>query len=134
MSFKTFLAIGSAFIATAALAQASLGSINSVEGIVTVTDGAKLGTAAAGGPITDGTRFVATSTGRAVLRLNNGCVVNLGPGQAVTVLKSMTCDQLLAAVDTPRLVAAAGGATRGALATGGLFAGSLVVLNSLSRH
>lgn len=129
MSIKSFLAICSAFVAAAALAQQPLGTVESVQGIVTVTTGTAGGTAVKGFPIGDGMRFVATSSGSAVLRFNNGCVINLQPNQAVTILRSMNCPELLAAVQSVGgvNVASAGSFTRGALATGGLTAGGLAL-------
>jgi hypothetical protein len=140
VSLKTFIAISSAFVAASAIAQApsTLGSVSSVQGNVTVSNGNSLIAAVQGAPITSGMRFVTPSNGLAALRLNNGCVVNLRPNQAVTVLQSMTCDQLLAAVQTvgPVNVAAASGgsAGTGALATGGLLAGGLIAIKSISSR
>jgi hypothetical protein len=137
VSIKTLLAVGSALVATAAFAQAQLGSVASVQGVVTVTDGATGGTVAAGGPIANGMRFVATSNGSAVLRLNNGCVVRLQPGHAVTVLQTMTCDQLTAAVQPAGVANVAGGGGSfgtGALAAGGLMAGGGALGKSITRN
>jgi hypothetical protein len=135
VSIKSFLAVGSALVATAALAQAQLGSIASVQGVVTVTDGATGGTVAAGGPIVNGMRFVATSGGSAVLRFNDGCVVKLQPGHAVTVLRTMTCQELTAAVQPAGVANFAGGGGgsfgTGALAAGSLMTGSQVLARSL---
>ena len=132
MSIKTLVALGSVLVAVSAFAQAPLGTIGSVQGLVTMTDGAAGGTVVPGSPITNGMRFVATSSGSAVLRLNNGCVLTLQPGQAVTVLQNMTCQQLTASVQQAGGVTVAGAgpsgsAGTGALAAGGLVAGSLVL-------
>jgi hypothetical protein len=137
VSIKSLLAVGSALVATAAFAQAQLGSVASVQGVVTVTDGATGGTVAAGGPIANGMRFVATSSGSAVLRLNNGCVVRLQPGHAVTVLQTMTCDQLTAAVQPAGVANVAGGGGSfgtGALAAGALMAGGGALGKSITRN
>ncbi len=126
MSVKTLVAVSALLVAATAFAQNSLGTISSVQGLVTVTDGTTGGTTAAGAPITSGMRFVATSTGSAVLRLNNGCVVNLQPNQAVTVVRSMTCEALLAAVQMVGGATTAsdgGSAATGALASAGLAVG-----------
>jgi hypothetical protein len=122
---KSILAIGSAFIAAAAFAQAPLGTVETVNGIVTVTDGTTGGTAAQGKGITNGMRFVTTSGGSAVLRLNNGCVVRLQPNQAVTILQSMTCRDLLAAVQSVGVNVAGGSFQAGAFSTAGLAVGTL---------
>jgi hypothetical protein len=42
------------------------------------------------------------------LRLNSGCTVTVPPGHGVTVLQTMTCQQLVAAVQPVVPVAAAG--------------------------
>lgn len=134
MSIKSLIAVMLALVAGTALAQEKLGTVDKVQGVVTVTDGATGGTTATGNPITSGMRFVASSSGSAVLRLNNGCVVNLRPNEAVTVLRSMNCQALLAAVQTVGgvNVAGAGGSfTTGALATGGLVVGGVALANAL---
>src|SRR6185369_10534255 len=117
MSVKSFIAVSLVLVSGAAFAQAQLGTINSVQGIVTVTDGAVGGTTSPGSPINNGMRFVATSSGSAVIRLNNGCVVSLQPNQAVTILQSMTCAEQLAAVQP---IGGGVGAAGGSFATGAL--------------
>jgi hypothetical protein len=81
MALKKLLVALSSLAAAAAMAQ-SLGTVSNVQGIVTATQGA-------------------------TLALNNGCVVTLQPGQAVTVLQSMTCQQLTAAVQAVPVAPAA---------------------------
>jgi hypothetical protein len=130
---KTFLAIGSALFAAAAFAQAPIGKVESVNGIVTVTDGARGGTAASGNAITSGMRFVTTSGGSAVLRLNNGCVVNLKPNQSVTVDQGMSCDQLLASVQTRSVDLAQGSMQTGALSVAGLSTGALALNKAIPQ-
>jgi hypothetical protein len=137
VSIKSLLVFGSALVATAAFAQAQLGSVASVQGVVTVTDGATGGTVAAGSPIGNGMRFVATSGGSAVLRLNNGCVIRLQAGHAVTVLQTMTCDELTAAVrpaNVANFAAGPGPAGTGAFAAGGLVAGGQFMIKSIANH
>jgi len=103
MALKKLIVALSSLAAATAMAQ-SLGTITNVQGIVTATQGATGTTVAPGSAIANGTRFVTTSTGSVTLTLNSGCVLTLQPGQAVTVLQSMTCQQLTAAV-TPVPVA-----------------------------
>jgi hypothetical protein len=98
MALKKLLVALSSLAAVAAMAQTALGTVSNVRGIVTATQGATGTAVAPGSPILNGTRFVTTSSGSATLTLNSGCVVTLQPGQAVTVLQSMTCQQLTAAV------------------------------------
>lgn len=137
---KTFLAIVLSLGAATVFAQASLGTINGVEGLITVTDGAVGSTAASGTAITNGMRIVTTSGGKATLQLNNGCSVPLNPNQAVTVLQSMTCQELIGAVQPvgAPVAGAAGGFGKGLLAAGGLTLGSFglyqVAIKSLSGN
>jgi hypothetical protein len=88
----------STFACVSAMAQATLGTVTNVQGVVTATQGASATTVTAGQAIANGTRFVTTSGGTLTLRLNTGCTVTLQPGQAVTVLQSMSCQQLAASV------------------------------------
>jgi hypothetical protein len=137
MSVKTIVAVASTLIAAAAFAQtagSSLGKIENVQGIVTVTTGSTGGTAATGNPIVSGMRFVATSSGSATLHMNNGCVVRLQPGQAVTVLGSMTCEQLLAGVQSLGVNVAGGSPAVGAAATGALALGSIGLSKALTKQ
>lgn len=108
---KTIVVLSSLLAASAAMAQ-TLGTVSNVQGIVTATQGATGTTVAPGSAIVNGTRYVTTSTGSVTLTLNSGCVLTLQPGQAVTVLQSMTCQQLTAAVQA--VPVAPGGAVAGA--------------------
>jgi len=65
--------------------------------------------AAPGSPIPDGARIVTTSSGSAVLQLANGCVIDLKPNQAVTVLRGSSCGELAAAVRPTGAAPTAGG-------------------------
>lgn len=127
MSIRFFIAVLPALVAATAFAQDTerLGTVDNVQGLVTVTTGTTGGTTATGNSITSGMRFVASSSGSAVLKFNNGCVVTLKPLQAVTVVRSMSCEALLAAVQSVGANVAGGSAATGALATAGLAAGSI---------
>jgi hypothetical protein len=98
MKVKKLLLSLSVFAAAAALAQATLGTITSVNGVATVTTGTTGAAIAVGAPVMHGSRVVTTSNATVVLRLNNGCTVTVPPGHAVTILSTMTCPQLMAAV------------------------------------
>ncbi|MDB5861539.1 MAG: hypothetical protein JWQ76_5228 [Ramlibacter sp.] len=98
MALKKLLVALSSLAAFAAIAQPALGTVSNVQGVVTATQGATGTVVAPGSAVVNGMRFVTTSSGTVTLTLNNGCVVTLQPGQAVTVLQSMTCQQLAAAV------------------------------------
>lgn len=139
MSIENFLVLGSVFIAAVASAQTPLGTVGNVQGLVTVTDGATGGAVAPGSAITDGTRFVTTSSGSVTLQLNNGCTVTLQPNQAVTIDRRMTCQQLIAAVESLGGVGLAGGDGggsfgKGLLAVGGLALAGFSVHRVLDRN
>jgi hypothetical protein len=100
MKSKNLLLALSALVAASAFAQAPapLGTVTNVEGVVTATQGATGVTVTPGTAIQNGMRFVTTSRASVTLRLNSGCTVNVPPGHGVTVLSSMTCQELVAAV------------------------------------
>lgn len=98
MTAKNLLLAASALLASTAFAQAPLGTVVNVNGVVTATTGTTGTTVAPGSPIQNGMRFVTTSNGSVTLRLNSGCQVTVPPAHGVTVLQTMTCQQLTAAV------------------------------------
>lgn len=113
MVSKKLLALSAVFFSAAVWAQ-SIGTVGSVSGVVTINDGTRVLSAAPGSPIPDGARIVTTSSGSAVLQLANGCVIDLKPNQAVTVLRGSSCGDLAAAVrPTGAAQAAAGGSNFG---------------------
>ena len=107
MKTKKLLLALSALVAAAAFAQAPLGTVSNVQGVVTATQGATGVSVGPGTAIQNGMRFVTTSNGSVTLRLNNGCTVTVPPAHGVTVLQNMTCQQLTAAVQPVVPVAAA---------------------------
>lgn len=123
----------------AAYAQAPLGTVTNVQGVVTATQGATGVTVTPGTAVQNGMRFVATSRGSATLRLNSGCTVTVPPGHGVTVLQSMTCQQLTAAVQpvTPVAgqapLATTAGVVNGVVAVGGI-AVAAGVLHGLTKN
>jgi hypothetical protein len=118
------LLLTSALIATSVFAQESLGTVGNVQGLVTDTDGATVSSTVQGEVIRDGERFVTSSSGSVTLTLNNGCTLTLQPNQAVTVLKSMTCQELVSAV---RPVGGASFAGGGSFGTGLMSVGGLAI-------
>jgi hypothetical protein len=127
MTPRNLLLAFATFGCAAAFAQAPLGTVTQVEGVVTATQGATGVTVAPGTPIQNGMRFVTTSRGSVTLRMNNGCTVSVPAGHGVTVLQSMTCQQLTAAVQpvapVPTQAAFGGGAAGG---VGGIVFGAAV--------
>lgn len=110
-----FALLLTAFVSTAAMAQAPapiVGVAESVQGLVTVSQGNTLGNLVKDSNVANGARVVTTSTGSAVLKLRNGCIINLAANQAVTIDSSLDCKALVAGVQSTGAVA--GGAGVGA--------------------
>lgn len=93
----SLILILAALAGTAVHAQA-LGSVVSVNGIATVTTGSSGVAVTTGTPVFPGSRVITTSNATVTVRLNNGCTVTVPPGHAVTVLSSVSCGALQAAV------------------------------------
>lgn len=116
-----------------AFAQAPLGTVTQVEGVVTATQGATGVAVTPGTPIQNGMRFVTTSRGSVTLQLNSGCTVSVPAGHGVTVLQSMTCQQLTAAVQPVVPVAAQPGFAGGAVGgVGGIVFGAAIAAAIIS--
>lgn len=98
MKSRKLLAALSALACVGAFAQASLGIVSRVEGVVTATVGSSGVTVTPGTAVRDGMRFVSTSRGSTTLRMNNGCLVTVPPGHGVTIQQGMDCQQLASAV------------------------------------
>lgn len=130
MSLKELLLVATALAATTVSAQSAIGTVTSVNGVVTATHGSSGMAAAAGAPIQSGTRFVTTSNGSVALRLNNGCQVTVPAGHAVTVMSNMTCQQLTAAiqpVSVPTAVMGQSGASNVGVVNGVVVAGAILI-------
>jgi hypothetical protein len=95
---KLLVALGALCVGAAIAQPAVLGTVSNVEGVSTAVQGATGAVVTPGQAILNGMRFITTSSGTMTLTMNSGCVVTLQPGQAVTVLQSMNCQQLVAAV------------------------------------
>jgi hypothetical protein len=121
---KKLLLVLSAAFGVAAFAQPVLGTVSNVQGVVTSIQGATGTVVTEGSPIVNGMRLVTTSSGSVSLSLNSGCTITLHPGQAVTVLHSLSCQQLTAAVQ-PVPVGPSLAAANPALVNGLIVAGAL---------
>ena len=128
MSVKVIIAVASTLLASAAFAQ-SLGTVGNVNGLITVTDGVTGGTVTPGSQITNGMRFVTTSGASMTLQLNNGCSVPVPANHAVTVLQSMTCQELISAVQP--VGGGAVGAGGGSPLVGGLSVAGLTLATGI---
>ena len=109
--------LGVLLLSSAVLAQGSamptqpkvLGKTVNVEGLVTVSDGVSVASVLNDLPVSDGERYVTSSTGKVTLRFEN-CEVKLEPNQAVTVDERKICEGMILAIDTlPGGAAGAGG-------------------------
>jgi hypothetical protein len=129
MAMKKKLSVALTMLACASvMAQGTLGTVTNVQGVVTATQGTTATSVAPGQAIANGTRFVTTSSGSMTLRLNTGCTVTLQPGQAVTVLQSMSCQELAASVRPVAVAAGPGFAPSPALLNGLIIAGGIAVV------
>jgi hypothetical protein len=78
--------LGAVVLAGSALAaDVVVGTVIEVEGLVTVSNGTTVNNVVKGMPVTDQSRFVASSTGSVTLRFDNGCDVNLRSNQYMTI-------------------------------------------------
>ena len=99
--------------ATVALAADVVGVAESVQGIVTVSEGNTMGNLVKDLKIVDGMRLVATSTGSALIKLNNGCEISLAANQSIVIDAALDCKALMASVKTAPAVGGGGGWIRG---------------------
>ncbi len=96
---QTLFALGLATLSCMAVAQpAPVGTVQSVGGLVTVSDASTVNNAVPGMTFANGAQFVTSSNGTAVLRVGRDCEIRLKPNQSFTVDKDKTCDGLLALV------------------------------------
>jgi hypothetical protein len=87
-------------VAAQTQAPAQLGTVDEVQGLVTVSDGTSVGNVVNGNPVNDGSRFVTSSSGSVLLRMSHGCDIRLKPSQSLTVKDGLNCEALIAAIET----------------------------------
>ena len=112
MTKFAFALLLTAFASTGAMAQGpaeSVGVVQSVDGLVTVSQGNTLGNVVKDEKILNGARVVTTSTGSALVKLNNGCLISLAPNQSVTVDPKLDCKALVASIQSTGVGAFAAG-------------------------
>src|SRR3954468_7774690 len=95
---KTITALGALLLSAAALAQAVVGAVTGVQGLVTVSTASTVANAVPGSPVADGNRYVTGSNGTLTLKMNNGCEVTLKPNQSLVIAGNVTCEALLAMI------------------------------------
>ena len=115
--FTLLLSLGTLFTAVS-FAQIpspeAVGVVTRVEGLVTVSQGNTMRNAFKDEVILQNARVVTTSSGSTTIRLNNGCVIDLKPNQAVTVDFKRECKVILAAIQPAGAVGVAGAGGVGA--------------------
>ena len=91
-----FFVVGS--LATAASAQETVGTLQGVSGVVSISGKNIVSRAKDGVIVTEGASVLVSSTGKATLALKNGCTVSLGANQHLTVNSKLPCEQISASV------------------------------------
>lgn len=136
MKKYTFGLLLAACVATSVFAQApaAVGVAENVEGLVTVSQGNTLGNLVKDSTLVNGARVVTTSTGAAVIRLANGCRIDLSANQAVMIDSRLDCKALVAGIQSAGAgvgaVAMGKGAIVPAFAAGALAIGLIASQNS----
>ena len=147
MKKLTFLLSLSALCTTASFAQTpapqAVGVVTRVEGLATVSQANTLGNAFKDEVILQNARVVTTASGFTTIRLNDGCIVDLKPNQAVTIDIRRECKAILASIQPAGAVgvAAAGGVGAtgtppglvNALIVGGGILTGVGVINAISK-
>ena len=133
----TFLLSLSAFCTTVAFAQTpapeAVGVVTRVEGLVTVSQANTMGNVFKDEIILQNARVVTTANGSTTIRLNNGCVIEMKPNQAVTVDFRRECKAILAAIQPVGAVGVAGGVGAGGVGNGVIaVAGVLTVVGAIN--
>ena len=108
MTKFAFALMMTAFVGTGSMAQGLPGpvaSVQTVDGLVTVSQGNSLINAFKGERILNGARIVTSANGSTVITMDNRCVISLSPNQAVTINTSLGCRDLVASIQ-PTVVAA----------------------------
>ena len=112
MTKFAFALLMTSFVGTAAMAQgapvvpASVGAIQSTDGLVTVSQANTLGNAFRDERLLDGARVATTGTGTTSIRLDNGCVIKLEPNQSVTINSKLDCRVQVASIQSTVLATA----------------------------
>ena len=87
-----------ASLAAAASAQETVGTLQGVSGVVSISGKNIVSRAKDGVIVTEGASVLVSSTGKATLVLKNGCTVSLGANQHLTVNSKLPCEQMSASV------------------------------------
>ncbi len=127
MKKLTFALLLAALGSGGALAADPVGVAQTVQGIVTVSQGNTMGNLVKDLKIFDGMRLAAASTGSALIKLNNGCEISLAANESILIDAALDCKALVASITKPPAGGGlAGGGGGGAFAGGG-FGGGLPI-------
>jgi hypothetical protein len=109
LSALAFCAFAGAVLAQpAAVTIEQLGAVKEVKGVVTMSLGSQVATVQPETPVFDGARFVAGSSGDALIKFENGCELHLKPNEWVTIDRELDCPKQIAAIQSVGNVAGAG--------------------------
>jgi hypothetical protein len=124
----TALLLAASFAATAQ--SSSVGTLEKIQGVVSVSANGTVSSVTANTSLSDGNVVLNSGTGSSVVRFNNGCTIDLKANQVFTVKSDETCAALLASVKTvgaPQVVV--GNSVNPLLVAGGVIGGALIIKN-----
>lgn len=114
-----------------------LGSVTAMDGLVTISKGDQLVSAAVGSDFSQGNRVVTTAGASVTLSFKDGCEITLKANQSLIIDKDRDCKALLASVSSlgePGVAAAgAGGSGAGPLVIGGTVGLGLILINQNNK-
>ena len=135
MKKLTFLLSLSAFFTTVVFAQTpareSVGVITRVDGLVTLAQDNNLGNAANNNVVLQNARVVTTRNGSITIRLNNGCIIDMKPNQALTVDARRDCAALVASIQPAGAMVGTGTGTGTGVGAGSGVGGAVSVGDSI---
>lgn len=125
----TALLVGSSF--TALAQSARVGTLESVQGVVSLSANGVVSGVKGDTGLSDGNVVLNSDTGSSFVRMDNGCSVALKANQFLTINSKDTCSALLASVKTVGAPMVAGGAptVNPFLIAGGVVAGAVLIRN-----
>lgn len=129
----TALLVGSSF--TAFAQSGSVGALESVQGVVSVSANGVVSSVTGNTSLSNGNVVLNSGNGSSFIRLANGCTVALKPNQFVTINSAASCSDLLASVKTVGAPVVAGGAPTMApfLIAAGVVGGA-VIINNVTKN
>jgi hypothetical protein len=109
----------------------SVGAVQNVNGLVTISKGNTMSNGVDGAPLTNGTQLVTGAESSVLVRLTNGCVFTVPANSSVVINNQIPCADLIASIQpVGGPVVAAGGVEAGQVAFG--FGVALAAMQLLS--